>query len=187
MAGAGGGVQPREWEGQEESQPHEEKCIEQGRQETAWGAVRRIRGDKERPQARGRGEREAKGRARSGSCPTAAAPPTAVCRIPKALPGLRVNDNRLPTSPHPPSADYFGTGVRGTGEGRGRGGASKCHSTLGSAQRAGTLLTNAGTDLKLSNPQAGTLLPRPKWTFQTGQPTDPGAGSAHSQPRFPHL
>lgn len=83
-----------------------------------------------------------------------------------------MNDNRLPTSPHPPSADYFGTGVRGTGEERGRGGASKCHSTLGSAQRAGTLLTNAGTDLKLSNPQAGTLLRRPKWTFQTGQPTD---------------
>ena len=58
---------------------------------------------------------------------------------------------------------------------------------------AGRDTANAVTDLNLSKPQAGTLLPRPKWTFQTGQPADPGAGYPcdppvpHSQPRFPHL
>ena len=59
MAGAGGRCST-EMGKDRKSQPHAEKCIEQGRQETAWGAVSRIRGDEERPQARGKGERESK-------------------------------------------------------------------------------------------------------------------------------
>lgn len=59
------------------------------------------------------------------------------------------------------------------GEGKGRRLKMSLYPLLDSAGRD---TANAVTDLNLSKPQAGTLLPRPKWTFQTGQPADPGGG-----------
>lgn len=107
---------------------------EQGRQEaerggrcTESGATRREHKREAEGRGRQNGESQVSMRAAQRQHPHPQPVPRPQgnhdCRIPKALPCLRVKDNRLPAPPSPHPADYFGTGDWCTGkagEGKGR-------------------------------------------------------------------